>query len=152
MVSKKIVLCLFLSLFSAASAAELIEFKQTGVAQIKGFVGIGCGAGVMTGVHFTSNIPRALCAPLPVDATSIVQISVQTNGMYACPPNLAILLVSPDAPFITCGKLQGNSINSDLAAAGFIDYRNDTPACPSGQLVTAISFQNGLAVCNTLVE
>ncbi|MEH8019122.1 hypothetical protein MN202_17940 [Rheinheimera muenzenbergensis] len=152
MVPKKIVLCLFLSLFSGANEAELIEFKQAGIAQVKGFVGIGCGAGVMTGVHLTSDTPRALCAPLTVDPLSIVQIKAQKDSRYVCPLGSAILLVSPDTSIVVCGEPASSRIRPLSVPSQFVDYRSDVPACPSGQVVTAISLTQLQAECTKLIE
>lgn len=152
MLPKKIALGLFLCLFSAASVAELIEFKQAGEAQVNGFVGIGCGAGVMTGVHLTSDVPKALCAVLSIDPSSIVKVTSLKGSKYACPIRSAILLASPEDSFIICGEPKGSSVHPHRKPAEFVNYRKDIPACPLGQVVTAISFTRGQAVCNTLIE
>lgn len=152
MALKKIAIGLLLGFFSSATLAELIEFKQAGEAQTNGYVGIGCGVGVMTGVHLTSDVPKALCAVLSIDTSSIVKVISLEGSKYVCPMRSAILLVSPEESFIICGEPEGSSVRPYRKPTEFVNYRNDVPACPLGQVVTAISFTQRQAVCNTLIE
>lgn len=131
-------------------SAELIEFKQTGIAVNGSYTGVGCGTGVMSGVALNLELPKALCAMLSVDTNSITQVTANVNSMYSCPSNSAILLLSNDNSFIVCGKIENASINTTNPASVFSDYRNDVPACPSGHVLTGLSLQNELAICQTI--
>ena len=66
-----VVFCCLLPIFTVHSGA-LIEIKQVGLVERNGFNGIGCAAGIITGIHVSCDMPQSICGTSPIDATSII--------------------------------------------------------------------------------
>ena len=135
---------------SVAYPASLIEFVQTDPAKIANYSGVGCDVGAMTGVNEGKTSPIALCAALHVKPDTLTLVTKKTKGLYVCPDNAAVLLTDTDEKFILCGELEAVTLSDHEEELPRRQFRNDSPACPDGEVLTGLSFKNGKLICNSV--